>query len=244
MTKEEKAKALALLERIRKAVPTAKLKTPKQAEKLLYRFEMLGVDAETALLSPDEIELQIHNLQRALQVSQKRQRELDEFKSQRVKVKRPGRVSYCEYDKIPKWLIEANSQGDKVYVIRGVGTKNYKIGYSRNPLHKRIDELALGSAVDLELVGYGRGTQSLERKLHKWLKFYRRRGEWFELPDRVLWWLLGYLKQISKETSLRLISSNSDHNVMVARQRMRPRHHRARIDYLIDRAERKIYGAA
>jgi hypothetical protein len=53
-TKEEKAKALALLERTRKAVPAAKLKTPKQAENLLHRVEMLGVDAETALLPPDE----------------------------------------------------------------------------------------------------------------------------------------------------------------------------------------------
>ena len=65
-----------------------------------------------------------------------------------------------------------------VYFIEG--SHGYiKIGWALDPL-RRMDELQIGSAHDLTLIGAARGDRHLEGEYHRHLADARVRGEWFD----------------------------------------------------------------
>lgn len=54
-----------------------------------------------------------------------------------------------------------------------------KIGYTRGPLKRRLDAIARNLPGDLEIIGHIPGPRVLEQEIHKHLKKYRLKGEWF-----------------------------------------------------------------
>ena len=72
-----------------------------------------------------------------------------------------------------------------IYVIRAVDTPFVKIGVANNPI-SRLKNLQTGMPTELVLLASAMWPDDNERRLHMVLRQYRRRGEWFELPDQIL----------------------------------------------------------
>lgn len=70
----------------------------------------------------------------------------------------------------------------KIYLMRDGPTGYYKIGCSNNPLGR--EDTLLAQAPKIVLLTYWDDcTPAQESRLHNIFAEYRRRGEWFELPD-------------------------------------------------------------
>lgn len=69
-----------------------------------------------------------------------------------------------------------------VYVIRPKSGGLSKIGWSQTP-KARLQALAIGSPVPLELVGVIEGPQSDEMQWHLTFRDKHSHGEWFDLTD-------------------------------------------------------------
>lgn len=67
-----------------------------------------------------------------------------------------------------------------VYVIVCVAIPAFKIGLAWDP-QRRLQQLQVGSPLELELLRYSRGDKALELRLHRALEPWRIRGEWFDL---------------------------------------------------------------
>lgn len=60
-----------------------------------------------------------------------------------------------------------------------------KIGYSNNHPCGRLSAMQTGNPYRLELLGYLRGGQGLERQMHRDFSAHRIAGEWFHLDGPV-----------------------------------------------------------
>lgn len=96
----------------------------------------------------------------------------------------------------------------RVYVIRGKGTDRYKLGISVAPL-ARLHALQTGSPVELELVAQFQTDDAVgdEQRLHRWLRQFKWRSEWFTLPPPVAHALL--------EGTWDVLQRQEDGNVLV-----------------------------
>lgn len=70
-----------------------------------------------------------------------------------------------------------------VYLLKS--GDRYKIGYAVN-VENRLSQLRTGSPYPIELIHAFPADREEERRLHKWYAEYRRHGEWFELPDKIV----------------------------------------------------------
>jgi hypothetical protein len=131
-------------------------------------------------------------------------------KGTRREVSRNGRKTWVDLAKIPESYFppRLHDNKPKIYLIHACGTQRFKIGTTVGAIATRCQALQSASPVDLEVIGWCPGGVKLERELHKRLQFYRRHGEWFELPDRIVWWLLGHFGRLSKPRTLQLITTN------------------------------------
>jgi hypothetical protein len=99
-----------------------------------------------------------------------------------------------------------HAQADQpfVYLIRA-GSRNYKIGTSMN-VNKRLRQLATASSKPIQLIAVAPGGRQLEQDLHRELKRFRIRLEWFRdaqneivqrfaALDRAMVFLPGYVTQ-------------------------------------------------
>lgn len=68
-----------------------------------------------------------------------------------------------------------------VYVIEASGLNVFKIGIADNP-RIRLSELQVGSPTDLILLGFWRGSGLAEKRIHRSLRSFHKRGEWFNAP--------------------------------------------------------------
>lgn len=73
-----------------------------------------------------------------------------------------------------------------LYVIRGIGTEMYKVGFTRRDPEKRMAELQAYSPVRLELFGAARGTYQDEQRWHRAMTDFASHGEWYFISDSVL----------------------------------------------------------
>lgn len=84
----------------------------------------------------------------------------------------------------------------KIYLINQVDTSLYKIGVSNRPDYRRRT-LQTGSPYKLKLFGEWEceveSAVEAERALHKKLSRFKTHGEWFDLTEGVLNWLLRFL---------------------------------------------------
>lgn len=78
-----------------------------------------------------------------------------------------------------------------VYVLWAEGTHRFKVGYTRVGVDRRALEIAAMSPLALRIVAEAQGGPPMERRLHDALRRYRVHGEWFDLPEDAVWWLLG-----------------------------------------------------
>ncbi len=78
-----------------------------------------------------------------------------------------------------------------LYVINGLGTTLYKIGYSAANPERRLNELQTGSPYDLKLILLTDGEREDEAKIHNWMekKGWRIKGEWFDIKNHDLFQL-------------------------------------------------------
>lgn len=70
-----------------------------------------------------------------------------------------------------------------VYVIKA--GKYYKIGITSD-INKRLLSIQTGNPIKLDVVHTEIGNWHTERALHKTFKEYRREGEWFKLPKKIV----------------------------------------------------------
>lgn len=84
---------------------------------------------------------------------------------------------------------------ESVYVIRAKGTNRYKIGFSTD-IGSRIASMQTGSPFPLELIHEFEGTLSNEKAVHKMLASYRLHGEWFELTESALSFVMSLDSQL------------------------------------------------
>lgn len=72
-----------------------------------------------------------------------------------------------------------------IYAIRMVGTQFVKIGRTTN-MKARLDDINIGNPYALEVLfeepSYNLG--KIEQRVHKFLRKYHKKGEWFELDDQ------------------------------------------------------------
>lgn len=79
----------------------------------------------------------------------------------------------------------------RVYLLWGESTQSFKIGWTGKP---SVDDRALviqnHSPVAIRILGALQGGIREERALHQELAAYRTHGEWFRLPEEIVWRLL------------------------------------------------------
>jgi hypothetical protein len=74
-----------------------------------------------------------------------------------------------------------------VYFVASPKCERIKIGYAKKGrLARRLTEIQVASAEDLELVAAVNGTHKDERDWHRRLAHLRVRGEWFEANTEIL----------------------------------------------------------
>lgn len=85
-----------------------------------------------------------------------------------------------------------------LYLIRKIGTNQFKIGISKNP-QRRLKQLQTGSGDRLLLhrTWQLKDDRSTEKKLHRmfWQSKSRHNGEWFELSNAHLDFLIDHVEQ-------------------------------------------------
>jgi len=83
-----------------------------------------------------------------------------------------------------------------VYVIEAVGLDRYKIGYT-NDIKTRMSALQTGCPVPIDVVCVLPCGADTEKWLHRRFEDYRVQGEWFDLPDSAIQYLL-YVSQMEE----------------------------------------------
>jgi hypothetical protein len=70
-----------------------------------------------------------------------------------------------------------------LYVIQGIGTDSYKIGFSNSSPEDRLEALQTGNPVLMRTIALFDGTREDEAKVHHMLKQrgFHMRSEWFEI---------------------------------------------------------------
>lgn len=89
---------------------------------------------------------------------------------------RAGALCNASDDKVAEYRF----QDDRIYVVRCLDF--VKIGHAKNPID-RMSDLQIGNPFALELVATYPGGGWIEWHLHKSMKAFRVRGEWFHWND-------------------------------------------------------------
>ena len=72
-----------------------------------------------------------------------------------------------------------------VYFLLSADTMRMKIGVSEDP-DARSCELQIGNGSHLELIGWVKGDLGLERDLHRAMRPWHAKGEWFHVDDNIV----------------------------------------------------------
>ena len=72
-----------------------------------------------------------------------------------------------------------------MYVYAIASDRFVKFGISVNP-KRRLAGMQTSCPLDLELVGFFEGDEALEKRIHKKLRRFRVRGEWFKVGETTL----------------------------------------------------------
>lgn len=74
-----------------------------------------------------------------------------------------------------------------VYLIWVEHTQLFKIGRTQRDPEKRFRDIRLANPFPVQLIDARRGNFELEKQLHHWLRRCRVHGEWFALPEEIVW---------------------------------------------------------
>ena len=75
-------------------------------------------------------------------------------------------------------LIRVPYSEQDMYLIQAKGSGSIKIGKTKHPI-ARLKQLQIGNAMELRLIHVFKGYGKVERPLHKELKQFKEKGEWF-----------------------------------------------------------------
>jgi len=75
-------------------------------------------------------------------------------------------------------LIKVPDSDQDLYLIQAKGSGSIKIGVAKD-CAARLRQLQTGNSAELRLIHSFKGYGNLERPLHKELKKFREKGEWF-----------------------------------------------------------------
>lgn len=70
-----------------------------------------------------------------------------------------------------------------IYFIECVGTPFVKVGFATSNADFRLKDLQVGNPLELRLVAVIAGSRSDEKAIHRTLRHFRQRGEWFSRPE-------------------------------------------------------------
>lgn len=84
-----------------------------------------------------------------------------------------------------------------VYLLNNSITDEYKIGYTKNDVEKRVKQLQTGSSGELFMVHCYESefARKIENALHRRFKHVKMLNEWFTLPDDDVLKFLTYCEQ-------------------------------------------------
>jgi hypothetical protein len=80
----------------------------------------------------------------------------------------------------------------KLYLLWAEQSTILKIGYTERDVNTRALEIEAMSPLPLRILAEKIGTERDEAMLHRRLRKFRSHGEWFSLPETVVWQLLGW----------------------------------------------------
>lgn len=69
-----------------------------------------------------------------------------------------------------------------VYVIRAAGTDFYKIGYTGGSIEARMRQISTYCPHELTIFCVIDGGRLMEKEIHRTLRVYHARNEWFSVP--------------------------------------------------------------
>lgn len=88
------------------------------------------------------------------------------------------------------------------YLLWAKDTSFFKIGFTKGCVDQRTIQIQTSSPLVLLIQGERQGTRRDEAGLHSKLSEYRVSGEWFSLPETVLWPLLAFFgRSIPREAA-------------------------------------------
>lgn len=90
----------------------------------------------------------------------------------------------------------------KLYLLWGEGTHSFKVGFTRGFVNNRAYTIEAYSPVRLRILGQKSGSMEDEKDLHGALSRYRSHGEWFVLPEPVVWRLLEFFGHVIPENAV------------------------------------------
>lgn len=94
-------------------------------------------------------------------------------------------------ERTPSTKKEVYKKDGFVYVMYDKHTKQYKIGFSKNPNHRERTLQSEKPSIDM-IFSYKSNTK-VERDLHEKYKDYRTRGEWFKINKKQIKEIENYL---------------------------------------------------
>lgn len=91
------------------------------------------------------------------------------------------------------------------YIVQEGKNNTYKIGKANNPA-ERIKGLQIGSSEELSLIAFCIGGYTLETFLHRKFETKKKRGEWYNLTQEDLNFILELFHKISSPEEIKLIT--------------------------------------
>ncbi len=78
-----------------------------------------------------------------------------------------------------------------IYFVASAGIEKeyFKIGYTKD-FAKRLAVIQYGVPFEVSVIATIEGTYKDERRLHRQLRQFRLRGEWYSLPNKIAWGVL------------------------------------------------------
>jgi hypothetical protein len=88
---------------------------------------------------------------------------------------------------------EENKNPHKIYLLWAEFTTLFKIGITSRQVGQRALDIQSSSPYPLRVIGHRYGTYEIERSIHRQLVQYKTRGEWYDLPEPIVWQLIKWL---------------------------------------------------
>ena len=87
----------------------------------------------------------------------------------------------------------------RLYMLWAEGSSVFKIGFTTRSISLRASEIEASSPLPLRVVASRFGSREDEQAIHARLRTYRTHGEWFSLPEAIVWHVLAWFGVVVTE---------------------------------------------